>query len=348
MLAMDTDPKNQDSLQSQGGKARAAKLSKEQRKEIAQRASLARWSNRKIKATHKGSFEKDFGIDVECYVLDDQQKTAVVSQRGLGRAIGLTDKSGAALTRFLETKAMQIRGAEIRQKIASPLVFQWNSPGGETPPGDIYGFDVTILIDLCRAIIDAEAEGALGARNAHIASQAHVILNASAKAGIKGLAYALAGYSPSAEEVINAFKLYVQEEAKKYEKEFPTELYMEWHRLYDIPVLERGRSWHFKHLTVKHIYYPLAKSNGRILELTRAIKARDGDRKKKLFQFLSEVGARALRMQLGRVLEMAESSKNLSTYEGKVLERFGDPADLQMDLPNLSLMNSDQPSQEPS
>jgi hypothetical protein len=117
--------------------------------------------------------------------------------------------------------------------------------------------------------------------------------------------------------------MYVQEEAKKYEKEFPDELYQQWHRLYEIPVLERGRSWHFKHLTVKHVYYPLAQSNGKILQLVRALKAGDGGRKKKLFQFLSEVGARALRMQLGRVLEMAEDSKEKATYEQRIEKRFG-------------------------
>jgi hypothetical protein len=70
----------------------------------------------------------------------------------------------------------------------------------------------------------------------------------------------LAGYNPTAEEVIAAFKLYVQEEAKKYEPEFPNELYREWHRLYDIAVPKRGKPWHFKALTVRHIYYPLADS----------------------------------------------------------------------------------------
>ena len=50
--------------------------------------------------------------------------------------------------------------------------------------------------------------------------------------------YALAGYNPTAEEVIAAFKLYVQEEARKYEQEFPNELYLAWHRLYDIPIPE--------------------------------------------------------------------------------------------------------------
>ena len=60
----------------------------------------------------------------------------------------------------------------------------------------------------------------------------------------------------------------------------------------------------------------------------RETKASDGDRKKKLFQFLNEVGTRALRMQLGRVLEMAESSKSKLEYENKIIERFGGQSEM--------------------
>ena len=141
-------------------------------------------------------------------------------------------------------------------------------------------------------------------------------------AGLQTLVYKLAGYDSTKEEVIAAFKAFVQAEAKKYEKEFPTELYLEWARLYEITPPTRGKSWKNKHLTVDHIYYPLAKSNGKLLELLRESKNSDGGNKK-LFQFLNEVGARALRMQLGRVLEMAESSPNKVVYEAKIVERFG-------------------------
>jgi hypothetical protein len=57
--------------------------------------------------------------------------------------------------------------------------------------------------------------------------------------------------------------------------------------------------------------------------LRTALKAKDRDRAKKLFQFLNAIGARALRIQLGRVLEMAESSPDKYIYENKVGERFG-------------------------
>lgn len=182
-----------------GGKARADALSDEQREEIARKAALARWGDRPIPAFKKGNFQEHFGIDVDCYVLDDAQKTAVISQSGMGKAVGLSVR-GNAFPRFLASKAMaDTLGAELRQKLTQPLKFQWSGPGAQ-PPTIIHGFDVTILIDVCKAIVRVENE--LNIQQKHVATQAHVILGASAKAGIKNLVYALAGYSPSAQEVI--------------------------------------------------------------------------------------------------------------------------------------------------
>jgi hypothetical protein len=238
-------------------------------------------------------------------------------------------------------------GADVREKLENPVKFQWGTGGAGQPPATIFGFQATLLIDVCQAIIAAAAEKKLrGARYENIIKQAHIIVGASAKSGITGLVYALAGYSPSTEEVIAAFKLYVQEEAKKYEPEFPNELYMQWHRLYQIPVPDRGKPWHFKHLTVRHIYHPLAKSSGKLLKLLRALQSADEGRKKKLFQFLNEVGARALRMHLGRVLEMAESSPDAATYEYKISQRFGDQGELELVMPTM--LPPSLPSRRPS
>jgi hypothetical protein len=202
-----------------GAKARADALSPERRKEIAKKAAAARWGEKAPKATHKGSFKEDFGIDVDCYVLDDDQKTAVVSQRGMGAALGLGQTGGAKLPRFLDgEKVAPYVGPELGQKIRNPIVFQLSSPASNQPITPIYGYDVTILIDVCKTIIKAQEDGGLLKRQAHIARQAQVIVNASAKAGIKGLVYALAGYDAKREDVIQAFKFYVREEAREYEK----------------------------------------------------------------------------------------------------------------------------------
>ena len=323
-----------------GGKARSEVLPPSKRGEIARKAALARWGAR---ASHRGNFQEKFGVDVECYVLDDAENTAVISQTGMARALGLSSR-GNALPRFVDSKVMRKAiGAELRQKIENPLKFQWGRLGAENRGITIHGFDSALLIDLCNAIIEIEASGPLPPRTAKIATQAHIIVGASAKSGIKQLVYALAGYNPTVEEVIAAFKLYIQDEAKKYEPEFPNELYAEWYRLYGIPVLTRGKPWYFKHLTVRHIYHPLARSKGTLLILLKALKAKDGDRQKKLFQFLNEIGARALRIHLGRVLEMAESSGAKDEYENKIVQRFGEQQELELVLSNESSA-SPQPS----
>ncbi len=308
-----------------GGKKRAEVLSPEKRKQIAAKAAAARWGEKTPEALHTGNFKDEFGIDVDCYVLNDAAKTAVISQRGMAQAIGFS-KRGDRLTVFAGSKTMSdYLGRDLQQKLATPIIFQRKPAAAEKlVGGKAHGYDATILIDLCKAIVAARQGGKLsGKRYDRMVTQAQIVLSASAKAGIKGLVYALAGYNPTEQEVIEAFKVYVREEAKKYEREFPNELYLAWHKLYDIPILKRGKPWQFKELTVNHVYYPLAKSSGKVLDLLRALRDKDGSgRKRKLFQFLSEVGARALRIQLGRILEMCESSKDRSAYEAKIAERF--------------------------
>lgn len=311
-----------------GGVARAHKLSAEKKSEISRNAAAARWGT---KATHIGNFKEQLGLDVDCYVLGDAHKTPVISQTGMARVLGFSPR-GNALPRFLDTLAMSdYGGAELKEKLENPVKFQWSVVGAGTPPVTVFGSDAALLIDICQAIGTASASGKLKAkRYREIVNQAQIVLGASAKQGIRDLVYALSGYSPSTEEVITAFKLYVQEEARKYEPEFPPELYLQWHRLYNIPVPVRGKPWQFKHLTVRHIYHPLAKSSGKILTLLRAEKASGGDRQKKLFQFLNEIGARALGRHLGRVLEMAELSPDQVSYERRVEERFGNQLELDL------------------
>lgn len=308
-----------------GGLARASALSEEQRKTIAKKAAEARWGQAKLQATHKGSFEEDFGIDVECYVLNDEKKTAVISQRGMGSALKLGE-GGRSLPRFVEGKIVsEAMGVELLQKIANPLIFNGLPPLGNAPPqGTVHGYDVTLLIDICKAIVTAKAQGKLLRSQDKISTQAQIILNASAKSGIQGLVYKLAGYDATKEEVVAAFKFFVREEAREYEKEFPAQLYEEWYRIYNLPKPERNKPWKFMHLTIDQVYRPLAKSNGKILQLTQAQRENSSERYKRLHQFLSDIGVKALRTQLGQLLGIARISKTQIEYEDHVQTLFGD------------------------
>jgi general stress protein YciG len=318
---MDSKQKPSTDIQSKGGKARAAALTPERRSEIARQGALAKRTASLPKATHRGNFKEEFGIDVDCYVLDDEQKTGVISKRGMGAAFDMGE-SGSVFSYFISNERMApFIGSELAEKLAKPLIFHMALPGGRGRPV-VHGYDVTIVIDVCKAIL-ASAEKGLQKRNQHIVKQAYVILNASAKAGIKNLVYALAGYDQSKEEIIAAFKRFVAEEARGYEKEFPDQLYAEWYRLYRLPKPERNKPWKFKALTVRHVYAPLAHSRGKILQLTRAQRAKSRkDRWKKLHQFLSDVGVNALRLHLGHLLGIAQFADTSAEYERKVEKAF--------------------------
>jgi hypothetical protein len=311
-----------------GGAARAKALPATRRSEIAKKAAVARWGQ-KLLATHKGNFKEDFGIDVDCYVLNDEGKTAVISQRGMGETLGL-GSSGSRLPRFVSGKAISRHvGPELREKLEKPVVFQAQVGGPETL-SQVHGYDVTILIDLCKAIIKAESEKELMHHQSDIAKQAHIIINACAKYGIQDLVYKLSGYNSTREEAVAAFKFYVQSEARDYEREFPSQLYKEWYRLYNLEEPERGRPWTFRHLTLSQVWSPLARSHGRILELTRAQKSASQERHTKLHQFLSVIGVKALRTHLGRLLGIAETSESRDQYERHVKRIFGEQ--LEMDV----------------
>ena len=65
------------------------------------------------------------------------------------------------------------------------------------------------------------------------------------------------------------------------------------------------------------------------------MKTGAGGPNKKLFQLLNEIGARALPMHLGRVLEMSESTADPREYERKIVSRFDGEHELDLIIPNL-------------
>ena len=87
---------NDESPQKKGGKARAAKLSPEERSQIAKRGAEARWAPQTElpMATH-GSADQPLRIgsaEIPCFVLEDGRR--VISQRGMNAALGQRDLDG--------------------------------------------------------------------------------------------------------------------------------------------------------------------------------------------------------------------------------------------------------------
>lgn len=304
-----------------GGVARAKALTKEQRSAIAKKGAAARWKDKPIKATHMGNFKDEFGIDAECYVLSDDTKTAVVTKSGLAQLLGI-GAFARDVDKLLSAGYMkEFGGPDLMSKIENPINFQYS--GQSKNINNAHGFDIDVIVDIGKALIEAKIAGALPASRVAAADAAQKLINASAKSGIRGVAYALAGYRPEVQEVIDAFKAFVREEARQYEKEFPDELYEEWYRLYGLNRPEKGRPIRFGQLTNMQIYTPLAKSKGKILEQIRASRDENGKQSDKLHLFLSEIGVKALRQHIGKLLGVAAMSDNKEEYEAGIEKVFG-------------------------
>lgn len=83
---------------------------------------------------------------------------------GCQLAYAFSNKSGGRLQKFIQGKAISpYLGPDLKEKLTKPLIFQGPTvvAGNALPPTKVHGFDVTMLIDVCRAIVTAAAEGKL-------------------------------------------------------------------------------------------------------------------------------------------------------------------------------------------
>jgi hypothetical protein len=70
------------------------------------------------------------------------------------------------------------------------------------------------------------------------------------------------------------------------------------------------------------------RAGGKVYQLTQALRSASNQRWAKLHQFLSDVGVKALRTQLGKTLGIALVSDTEKQYEAYIDRAFGDQPDL--------------------
>jgi hypothetical protein len=299
----DTEP----SKQSKGGSARALKLTKDQRSEISRMAALRRWKPLTVSGMPEASHQSTLfigDVEIDCYVLGDRQR--VIHKRGIARALGLKSDGGNAFMKTISGKNIgSAIGLELRQKIENPLVFK---PLNGDPA---HGYEATVLIDVCDALIQGRNEGKLLPSQLFLARQAEIIVRSAAKIGIIGLIDERTGYidNKRKDEYHRLFQDYIREEFRQWEKEFPDKFFEMIYRIYGLKRRDPKAMTHpgfFGHFIRKYIYHPLANSNGAILEdldKKNPVVYAGGGRKYKMFQFLSdEIGLPALKAHLWQVV----------------------------------------------
>jgi hypothetical protein len=315
---------------SKGGKARAQKLTKTERQDIARHAAEARWDRVNQgkesvipKATH-GTPDHPLKIgdlEIPCYVLEDGRRMlhqrGVVSALGMGRG-GSSEGRGDRLAKFTaQSRLSKFVADSLLQVTKDPIKFK-------TPNGSIaYGYEATILADICDAVLAARKDGLLQKQQLHIADRCEILVRGFARVGIIALVDEATGYQDvrSRQALEQILDRYIRGELGKWAKTFPDDFYKEMFRLrnWQYSPFSVKRPQYVGHITNDVVYARLAP--GVLDELRRREPNISGRRKHKFFQWLTDdIGHPRLREHLVAVLALMRVSNDWHEFN-RMLQR---------------------------
>jgi hypothetical protein len=286
-----------------------------------------------------GSPEKPLKIgDIElaCYVLNDEKRVLV--QRGLAGALGMSTGGGTGgaqrIVQFVTSKAIiPFINSDLMARIESPIKFKLANGG------TALGYEATILIDICDAVIESRKRGQLHKQQQHIAERAEMLLRAFAKTGIIALVDEATGYQNSREkDALQKFlEKFLLEEKAKWVRTFPDDFF-------EMVFKMKGWTWHFastkKPQVVGHYIndFVYSRMAPQVLGELRVRNPKNlkGNRTAKHTQFLSpDYGHPKLKEHLNILIALGKAaSYNWYIFKeliDKALPKFGE--NLKLDFP---------------
>jgi hypothetical protein len=324
-----------DTRQSKGGKVRAGKLTPVRRQEIAKKAADARWFRSNvdddggaIPTAICGGPDKPLRIgDVEipCFVLDGGKR--VIHQRGMVTALGMSRGGssrggGDRLAYFVAQKSLSaFVSSGLIDVTAKPLLFR-------TPKGSLaYGYEATVLADICEAILKARREGALSKQQEHIADKAEVLIRAFARVGIIALVDEATGFQKlrARDDLQKILSAYISSDLLPWTKRFPDSFYEHLHRVRGWKYEPGGyaRTAYIGKLTNALVYEQLPPG---VLSELRAKNPRDPDtnrRKRTHHEFLtSDIGHPHLDKQIAAVTTLLSVSDDWTEFTRLFAKKF--------------------------
>lgn len=313
-----------------GGQARALSLSKKERQEIARYAAEVRWRGTEktgnLRKVICGSPDRPLiinDIQIQCYVLEDE--TRVLSQGGLQLGVGLSKGGGSVagtrrlvqLMNRIASRAMSKQVSlrtdteSLATRLENPITFI--TPWGKTA----FGYEATILADICDAILEAREYELLQHQQMHLAERCEILLRGFARVGIIALVDEVTGYQliRPRTAIEQLLKRYISEELQKWVKTFQDDFYIQLFRLRnwnysDINKRPGAAAW----LTIDLVYKRLAPN---VLEELKKRAPRDdkGRLKNRLFQHLTpDYGHPKLREHLAAVTALMTATRNWEEF----------------------------------
>jgi hypothetical protein len=314
---------------SEGGRARAARLSPEERSEIARSAAEARWGQSVLPASYIGALEIG-NRTIACAVLDDG--TRVINQGTMLTALGRSSrpKGGDAGTVLFAANLKPFISHQLEETLKNPITYR--TPNGARA----LGYPAEVLPEICEVYLDADQEEGRLLRSQYPARDAALILvRGLARVGIVALIDEATGYQEvrARHELQKILEAYVQAELRPWIKTFPDDFFREIYRLqgWEYKPGTSRRTPYVGKLINKYVYEQLPPN---VLDELRRRNPRNasGNRSYKHFQFLTaDTGNPHLNQQISTVTTLLRVAKDKHDFED-LFERAFPPAQARLPL----------------
>lgn len=346
-----SDPASDGRIRS--GKARMAKLTPEQRKELSRNAALERWRKQKARQLAKDAGIADPGgtvseevisaeimssvpndlpvakwpgelqIGISCYVLTDGRR---VISRNSATDFLTEKKGGGNLESYTRIQALK---KYIPDDLPGQMI-EFVLPGVVNKT--VKGMEADTFVDICKAYVDAWQAGDLQSPSQiAIAMKAAILTAACAKVGFTALIDEATGYQ--FERPIDAlefkFRLYIAAEMRKWDKTFPDQLWEQFGRLTNWQGSLHSRPKYWGKLVMELIYEYLDPDVAQWLR-DNAPKPLHG---KNYHQWLTEqYGLKKLVEHIWKVIGVASTCENMAELKNRMQEIYGKKSGFQFQL----------------
>lgn len=306
-------------MASEGGKARAKRLSPTERSEIARKAAVARWTENLHRATHDGVVPIG-NTAIPCAVLDDG--TRVLTQREFMMALGRNPRPMGTRDSGVEQTPAILRGKAIKPFVSSELLESSRPVKFIMKNGGLaLGFRAEILPMVCDVFLQARQARVLPPNQQHIAAQAEILVRGLAHVGIIALVDEATGYQDARarDALAKILEAFVTKELRKWVRTFPADYYKELFRLQgwafpSLPKDQNKRPMKAGKITNDIVYERLAPG---VKDELHRLTPRDqkGRLKQKLFQRLTDdVGSPRLKEHLASVVALMKASDDWDQF----------------------------------
>jgi hypothetical protein len=256
-------------------------------------------------------------VEIECYVLESG--TRVLSRRGIQKCFGFSSgDSGDALPKLLKNNDFVEKVSPEKSGVLSNhLEFKRQGAGGSAPK--TFGYEAETLIDIASIFSKASEQGILPEKFSLQLQMSNMILRAFAKVGINAVIDEATGfqYDRKYDALRVLLDRYIEEEARKWIKEFPDDFFKQLDRLYNNnETTSRNRPIYYGKFINTYIYNPL--ESGKVLKGLNKVNPKNekGQRKNRQHQHLSsDLGLQQMRLQMGKVMSLMEISDNMNQFK---------------------------------